>query len=603
MTSLKITIKHGYGIADLKHGFDFTKTAQHAHDDTHIVYAQNGVMKSSFTKTLRDFSTPNTEIRDHIFNILGSCNIAEDGQPVDPERVLSVPSFDNSIFSSYEKMSDLLASKDLKQRYDELISEHTAAYYELLHKLKSVADVKNNQTLDDIVEQFCLSFGPNTPTGQPSFIHLIKISRNEISASPDFIADIPYRVAGEQYVADFAEKNGNFLTQFVEKYDKVLKTSAYLRGEFGTKGAEEVSKVLDKQKFFSAEHTVTLLDKTDPTKPIQHPIDNADDLTKLFESDFDRVFEDNPALKKTFKAVLKKLDQQNHSDLKTLLEDPHTRPVIALMANHTQLKKRLWFGYLKQCENEIENLLSLDEKIAEEVKSILAEAEKERTQWDEVVETFNRRFRHMPFELRVENKANILLEGIEQVSLSYYYKQPNRTSQKIAVDHLLRYLSTGERKAFYLLNLLFEVNSRKASGDTHYIILDDIVDSFDFKNKYAFLEYIYELSKDSNNLRMIILTHNFDFFRLMQSRMAFSRSSAHPVHAWFGQRDNTTNSVKLTQAGQFNYYLNTRSRAGSDDVAWLSLIPLTRNLVEYATDNTSISPEFQLLTECMHCLD
>lgn len=603
MTSLKITIKHGYGIADLDHEFSFTKTIQHIHDDSHIIYAQNGVMKSSFTKTLRDFSTPNTEVRDHIFDILGACDITEDGQPIDPARVLSVPSFDNSMFSTYGNMSDLLVSEGLKKRYDELILGHTTAYYELLHKLKSVANTRSNQTLDDIVEQFCHSFGPKAPVDQKSFIHLVRIHQNEIASSLDFVADVPYRIAGEQYVVDFAEKNGNFLTQFVEKYDEILKTSAYLRGEFGTKGAEEVSRVLDRQKFFSAEHKVTLLDKTDPTKPIEHSIDNVDDLTKLFESDFDRVFEGNPALRKTFKTVLKKLDQQNHSDLKALLEDPHTRPIITLMANHTQLRKRLWFGYLKQCDDEIENLLSLDEKIKEEVKSILAEAEKERTQWDEVVETFNRRFRHMPFELRIENKANILLQDAEQVSLSYYYKKLNRTPQKIEVDHLLRHLSTGERKAFYLLNLLFEINSRKTSGDIHYIFLDDIVDSFDFKNKYAFLEYIYELSKDSNNLRMVILTHNFDFFRLMQSRMAFSRSSSHPVHAWFGQRDSTTDSVTLSQAGQFNYHLNTRSRAGSDDVAWLSLIPLTRNLAEYATDNTSVSPEFQLLTECMHCLD
>lgn len=603
MTLLKIDIKHGYGISNFEHEFNFKKTPQHKHDDTHIIYAQNGVMKSSFTKTLRDFSTPNTEIRDHIFNILGSCDVIEDGLSVDPKRILSVPSFDNSVFSSFEKMSDLLVSKELKERYDEIISEHTEAYNKLLYKLKSVSNVKANQTLDDIVEQFCLSFGSNTPVNQKNFIHLIKVSNKEISESDDFIASIPYKIAGEKYVEDFAKANGNFLAQFVKSYDEILKTSAYLRGEFGTKGAEEVSKVLDKQKFFSAEHTVTLLDKTNPAKPVEHPIDNAKDLAKLFESDFDRVFESNPSLKKTFKDILKKLDQQNHSDLKSLLENPKTRPIITLMASYTQLKKQLWFGYLKQCEEEIESLLSIDDKISEEVKNILAEAEKERTQWDTVVKVFNRRFRHMPFELRIENKANIILENVEQISLSYYYKQHNRTPQKIEVDQLLRYLSTGERKAFYLLNLLFEIDTRKLSGDIHYIILDDIVDSFDFKNKYAFLEYIYELSKDDNNLRVIILTHNFDFFRLMQSRMAFSRSTAHPIHAWFGQRDNNTNEVTLSKAGQFNYHINTRSRASSDDVAWISLIPLTRNLVEYSTDDTNSSTEFKILTECMHCLD
>ena len=51
------------------------------------------------------------------------------------------------------------------------------------------------------------------------------------------------------------------------------------------------------------------------------------------------------------------------------------------------------------------------------------------------------------------------------------------------------------------------------------IIFDDVADSFDYKNKFAIIEYIRDLHL-SNDFRLIILTHNFDFYRTIASRIA-----------------------------------------------------------------------------------
>lgn len=600
MSKVSIDINFGYGIRRLSEAFVFERSESRPHYDTHIIYAQNGVMKSSFTKSIRDYTLPNTEVRDHIAGILGSCVINdEQGAVIPPEQIMSVPSFDNNPTSS-ERMSDLLVSESLKKRYDELIVAHSGALDSLLKKLKQVSRVKANIEPEKIVKMFCLSFGDDTPVSQSSFIHLARTYRQDIDNAEEYITKLPFKTIGEPLVLAFAKDNGNFLSSFMQKYDEVLKSSAYLRGEFGTKGAQAVSSTLDKEKFFSAEHTVTLIDKSDPENEIKHTVNSAVELANLLESDFDRVFEGNPVLKKQFQKVLKKLDQQNHGELKTILENAETRQVITLMANFTQFHKRLWYGYLKACSEELDTLLEVDKNIAEEVKAILEEAKNERTQWDDVVDTFNRRFRHMPFILEVRDKPNILLKGVDQVSLDYYYKLPSSRPKRIDDESLLlRCLSTGERKAFFLLNLLFDIKAREKSGEEQLIILDDIVDSFDFKNKYAFLEYIYELSKSDNKLRLIILTHNFDFFRLMQSRMF---SDGDRTHCWFAER-NEMGEVSLQEAGQFNFYDNTRKHAHNDAVAWLSLIPLARNLIEYSTQDFQNSFDYRMLTECLHLLD
>jgi hypothetical protein len=84
-------------------------------------------------------------------------------------------------------------------------------------------------------------------------------------------------------------------------------------------------------------------------------------------------------------------------------------------------------------------------------------------------------------------------------------------------SNLLEALSQGEKKALYILNVIFELEARRTAREETLVIVDDIADSFDYKNKYAIVQYfkdIYEVPF----FKMILLTHNFDFFRTVQSR-------------------------------------------------------------------------------------
>ncbi|MDQ7050396.1 MAG: hypothetical protein Q9M92_13045 [Enterobacterales bacterium] len=61
------------------------------------------------------------------------------------------------------------------------------------------------------------------------------------------------------------------------------------------------------------------------------------------------------------------------------------------------------------------------------------------------------------------------------------------------------------------------MEARKKEEHKTLSIIDDIADSFDYKNKYAIIEYLKYMSEEEK-FRMIILTHNFDFLRTIESR-------------------------------------------------------------------------------------
>src|SRR5215217_5518909 len=97
-------------------------------------------------------------------------------------------------------------------------------------------------------------------------------------------------------------------------------------------------------------------------------------------------------------------------------------------------------------------------------------------------------------------------------------------------ENLLKILSKGEQRAYFILQFLFEIESRRVSNDTTLLIFDDVADSFDYKNKYAIIEYIRDLHS-SEKFKSLILTHNFDFYRTLASRLGLYK------HTYMATRD------------------------------------------------------------------
>ena len=68
MNKLKVSMKHCYGIQNLNHAFDFSKCKKGESRAT-CIYASNGSMKTSFTKSFDDFSKKGTP-EDRVYSFI-----------------------------------------------------------------------------------------------------------------------------------------------------------------------------------------------------------------------------------------------------------------------------------------------------------------------------------------------------------------------------------------------------------------------------------------------------------------------------------------------------------------------------------------------------
>lgn len=221
-----------------------------------------------------------------------------------------------------------------------------------------------------------------------------------------------------------------------------------------------------------------------------------------------------------------------------------------------------------------------------QIEGIIGQAKSE--QWLDVIEEFNRRF-SVPFELSVDNQEDVILRA-EAPNIKFTFRDRHE-AKTVNEDDLFAVLSNGELRALYLLNIIFDVEARKKNNTETLFIIDDVADSFDYKNKYAIVEYLKDISKEPT-FKQIILTHNFDFHRTVCSRLGVDRSC----------RLTTIKSIdKLTfrtEKYQNNPFLYWKTHFHEDGNASLLIasIPFVRNLAEYAGDQA----HFLKLTSLLH---
>lgn len=202
----------------------------------------------------------------------------------------------------------------------------------------------------------------------------------------------------------------------------------------------------------------------------------------------------------------------------------------------------------------------------------------------------NRRF-YVPYKLGISNKEDSVLRD-EAPSVQYYFKDSAEHIEDVDEALLLRVLSQGERRTLYLLNIIFEIESRKKQGIKTLFIVDDIADSFDYKNKYAIIEYLKEVS-EHNDFFSIILTHNFDFFRTVQERVS---GSSKYMGSYMAVKEK--DYIKLEKL-RYSYISNPLKNWKSDlenSATLIASVTFARNIAHYISDNEN----FTKLTSILH---
>ena len=222
-------------------------------------------------------------------------------------------------------------------------------------------------------------------------------------------------------------------------------------------------------------------------------------------------------------------------------------------------------------------------------KELEEEAHKQRTQWETVIDIFNDRF-FVPFKLEAKNKTEVMLGRTSIIDLGFTYIDGD-DSAELQRNDLLRSLSTGERKALYVLNVIFEVETRKTANQNTLVIVDDLADSFDYRNKYAIIQYLKDISEDGL-FKLVIMTHNFDFFRTIESRFV--------GYANCLMATRNENGISLARAaGIRNIFARDWKRNFfNDPKKQIASIPFLRNLVEMTTGEDD--NRYEKLTSMLH---
>jgi hypothetical protein len=574
MDKLKINFENCFGIGKLTHEFDFEKSK------THLVYAPNGTMKTSFAKTFDLISKNDSKNQpcDRVYKSrISKFEVLSDDSEINPNNILVINAEDNS-FDASSKISTFLASKELKNKYDKIYLELNIIKAEFIKKLKIISQSTDCET------EFINTFSEDTD------ISFFETLLNQIDNLKDEFDKFKFRYNDvfdkKGSVKNFLEKNQAILDQYVDSYKSIISKSKFFKesanNTFGTYQANEIIKSIEDNSFFEAGHKFILEDGTE--------IDNSEELKKIVQEEIQNILNDEK-LKKAFDKVDKAIGANVQlRAFKNVIEKDNL--ILVKLKDYEKFKQEVWINYFSEIKQDAVTLTEHYKKQKKELEIIISDSKKEFALWTKIIKTFNSRF-YVPFKVIIANQEDIILKQ-ETANLEFDYSDRNDDPIRQNRDNLLNILSKGEQRAYFILQFLFEIESRKLGSEKNLLIFDDVADSFDYKNKFAIIEYINE-THQYGDFRTIILTHNFDFYRTIASRLNLDRDVIYMT-------TKTENKEISLHKGQyvndiFAYFIRNYTKPK----VFISLISFVRNLIEYSESKQNV--EYLTLTSCLHKME
>lgn len=573
MKNLNVKFENCYGIKSLNYNFKLNDSCR-----TYAVYAPNGVMKTSFAKTVTDYVDGKNKSRDAVFSREPYNRDMLDDAGVDYERenVFVINSYVDTKFAS-DKISTLLVRNELREKYEDSLKNLVASKKPIINDLAT--NTKSSDCEKEVLRTFS-DLGNN-------FFDIIKNLIGDLGENEELypVHDFRYNdVFENSSVANFINKNKANIKLYHDKYYEILeKSDGFFSkdGSFGTLQASSISKSVEDDSFFKAGHRFLIKDQG-------KPLDSSASFITMIDKAKSKVLSD-PELKKQFDKIDSALAPKTLAPLRKLVGAD--KNVLLELLQYEDFQKRYWKGHLVTMISSLESLMNQYAKDKIIIDKIIEQANDESDRWKETIGIFESRFIDLPFEVRVKDKKDAVL-GIKQPELEYVFvdrdtdeKQPQETN--FLTESVL---SNGEKRAFYILNVIFEIESRRHSNQETLFVIDDIADSFDYKNKYAIVEYLHDISQ-SDIFSSIILTHNFDFYRTVTLRLKIEHENR-----LFAQKEvDHITLVEESVACPMDPFKKWKLSLG--EVQVLALIPFVRNLIEYGRYD---SEKFLKLTSLLH---
>ena len=578
-----------HGIKSFSHTFHFEKKdSLGKNTNISLVYASNGTMKTSFEKTLIDLGNKkkkknvvtNKDPKYTIKIIKNNTNILlEDFNEIN-ERIFVIESIKDEF--KFDETAPLIADEQARQQYNEIFNELLEKKRNFLKKVKEITQISvpKGKNLESHIENIIIKDFNNS---SDNLLELFLSIENDLEYNNDLNIDLI------KYSTLFDEKVLKILKdkEFIENADAFSrgltnlfkKSKIFDKDNFTHNNANDLLKNIKKNNLFKAGHKIKFKSKG-------QAIDNINDLDNLFKSQIMKIYDDSD-LEQLFNRINSKFTNAKSKVLQEIITED--KSLIPRLSNLENLKREYWFSIFNFLIDDFRELIYEYKNKKVILAEIRDNAKNEETQWQKVIEIFNNRF-IVPFKLQLDNKEDVILNQ-DVPEISFYYTT-NDNEEKISLDILKKICSSGQLRALYLLDIIYQIEIQKTKELPTLLVFDDIADSFDYQNKYAIIEYLKDLSLD-DSFRIILLTHNYDFFRTVRSRLNCE-------NCYFAEK-NEFDEIKLNKndlehKNLFSYFVKIINDNPETHIReFLSTIPFVRNLEEFKFNNENVKKLTNLL--------
>lgn len=584
MDELSIKLENCFGIRKMELDIDYSN------NNVAIIYAQNGTMKSSLANTFKCLRE-GTQVQERIFGRESKSLItSEDGGDIEGDSIIVINPFDEQPF---DQQGLLMANPSLRASYVDIyksINEKSLNLFELIkskmgYSTRSNFDAKQQMlkdwNMDEKSEYECIE----------KILELINDPELYFQISEDLV-NYENLFNEKVYSLLKAGNTSSLLEDYEKKYVELLEQSLIMqKGIIDHSNYENISISLGGNGFFAANNEIVIRAKDGS---FLKTIKTQAELDDLIKTEKERVI-NTKELKDLFNKIEKALNK--NKDTQAFAMMIQTYPcLISEYKNIDCFKKKIWVYVFRELSSEIGDLLTIYKESQTKLNELVERAKAEKTDWENAIIQFKQRF-YVPFEIEPANQEDVILK--ESVPSFRYLFKDNQTKTELSKDKLLESLSTGEKRAYYILNMIFQILVAKQEGKEKIILLDDISESFDYRNKYAIIEYIndiakYEQSNGKKLFKILLLTHNFDFYRTIASRIT-NRGNAYIA---FSDGEKISFARGEYTKNIFSYYKRELVSGKAKDNIVIASIPFVRNLIEYSESEEN--DDYLLLTSILH---
>jgi hypoxanthine phosphoribosyltransferase len=396
--------------------------------------------------------------------------------------------------------------------------------------------------------------------------------------------ELKYLTIFDEKVKKFIEINKENLDKYLNKYNDLIKESNWFDGIMDHKNFEDIKNSLTNNNFFNRKDNKIIV--SDSKNQSIKEMDEQE-LKQIINEEMKKITED-----KDLNNIWDKINKAFDANLSTrdfygfIKQNPWLIPDLQDL---TTLQKKIITSYFLQIEDSYNDYIEIYNSTKDNINNIETQAKDEtnKTKWQEVIKIFNNRFFYLPYAVEIDNTIDSILgRGTPKIITKF------KNSDKEVDNDNQNTLSEGEKRTLYLLHVIFDLEQLKTTTTDKILIIDDIVDSFDYKNKHAILEYIND-TMNNQNIYLIILTHSFDLYRsianIFQLTINYISNKTETETKIIKITENTKKDTK-TSINPIKYWLELKNHKD-----FICSIPLIRNLLDYTENKLNIK-----LTDYLH---